>query len=407
MVLRLLGQAYPTNMGPPKAILVPALGLTLIISFVVFLHSFATIDSSSFGILSSAAKNDTVATEVDLKSSAHQKALAERAHNSTLGFGEILYISMPERSDRQDAMTLLSTTFGIRIKHFAGVRGSEMSPKAMPDGVAKKTLPSEIGCWRAHANAWRYLLESDMDTLLIFEDDLDWNVNLKQTMELLSLQMQNSKIRQTEPSDYERANAPYGLDWDVLDIGSCKDSGHPNFTDVFQVWDDPDVAGLEVIKRTKMIYESLQNFGLTDDDIGKKRLLAPAYLTVCTSAYAITRQGAERLLMEMSYIEFRNAVDTDMSRAFRDGRVRGYMLTPPAISQFRIGGAKDTDNRKPGDPRLGNSINGKGNLHGFSANLKDSARQWMVEKMQLNNWDDYKQVREERKTIVISDDTSA
>ncbi|KAK9236618.1 hypothetical protein V1525DRAFT_378896 [Lipomyces kononenkoae] len=393
-------------MGPPKAILLPAVVLTVIIAFVVVLQSFTPVDSSSFSILSSAAKDDVA--KVDLKSSAHQEELAKRAHNATLGFGEIVYISMPERSDRQDAMTILATSFGIKIKHFPGVRGTEMSPKAMPDGVAKKTLPSEIGCWRAHANAWRYLLESDMDTLLIFEDDLDWNINLKQTMELLSLQMQNSKIRLSEPSDYERANAPYGLDWDVLDIGSCKDSGHPDFKDVYQMWDDPDVAGLDVIKKTRMIYESLQNFGLTDEDIGKKRLLSPAYRTVCTSAYAITRQGAERLLMAMSYIEFRNAVDTDMSRAFREGRVRGYMLTPPAISQFRIGGAKDTDNRKAGDPRLGTSINGQGNLHGFSTNLKDSARAQMVEKMQLNNWEDYKRVREERNSVVvISDDTSA
>ncbi|KAK9332991.1 hypothetical protein V1520DRAFT_367220 [Lipomyces starkeyi] len=339
-------------MGPPRAMLLPVLLLTLIISF-----------------------DDTV----DLKSTAHQQALAKHALNSSLGFGEIVYISMPDRTDRQDAMTLLASTFGIKLKLIPGVRGSEMSPKAIPDGVHRKTRPSELGCWRAHVNAWRYLLDSDMDTLLIFEDDLDWNTNLKKTMEKLSLEMQNSKIRLSEPSDYERANAPYGLDWDVLDIGSCKDSGHPDFKDVSQIWNDPDVPDIGVTKQNKLMYDSLHDFGLTDADIGKKRLLAPAYLTVCTSAYAITRQGAERLLMTMSYIGFRNAVDTDMSRAFREGRVRGYMLTPPAISQFRIGGSKDTDNRDPGDPRLGRS-----------------ARKWMVDSLKLNNWEDYKRIRQEK-----------
>ncbi|KAK9428140.1 hypothetical protein V1505DRAFT_402092 [Lipomyces doorenjongii] len=339
-------------MGPPRAILLPALLLMLIISF-----------------------NDTV----DLKSATHQESLAKHALNSSLGFGEIVYISMPDRTDRQDAMTLLASSFGIKLKLIPGVRGSEMSPKAMPDGLYRKTRPSELGCWRAHVNAWRHLLDSDMDTLLIFEDDLDWNTNLKKTMETLSLQMQNSKIRLSEPSDYELANAPYGLDWDVLDIGSCKDSGHPDFKDISQIWDDPDVPDIGVTKQNQLMYDSLHNFGLTDADIGKKRLLAPAYLTVCTSAYAITRQGAERLLMAMSYIGFRNAVDTDMSRAFREGRVRGYMLTPPAISQFRIGGSKDTDNRDPGDPRLGRS-----------------ARKWMVDNMKLNNWEDYKRIKQEK-----------
>ncbi|KAK9385362.1 hypothetical protein V1515DRAFT_608416 [Lipomyces mesembrius] len=379
-------------MGPPRAILLPALLLILIISFVFFLQSFDSADFSSSSTVLSATKDDTV----DLKSTAHQEALAKHALNSSLGFGEIVYISMPDRTDRQDAMTLLASFFGIKLKLIPGVRGSEISPKAMPDGVYRTTRPSELGCWRAHVNAWRYLLDSDMDTLLIFEDDLDWNTNLKKTMETLSLQMQNSQIRLSEPSDYERANAPYGLDWDVLDIGSCKDSGHPDFKDVSQIWNDPDVPDIRVTKRNKLMYNSLHDFGLTDADIGKKRLLAPAYLTVCTSAYAITRQGAERLLMAMSYIGFRNAVDTDMSRAFREGRVRGYMLTPPAISQFRIGGSKDTDNRDPGDPRMGSTINGHGNLHGFSANLKGSARKWMVDNLNLNNWEDYKRIRQEK-----------
>ncbi|KAK9326710.1 hypothetical protein V1520DRAFT_350723 [Lipomyces starkeyi] len=326
----------------------------------------------------------------------HQETVAKRAHNATLGFGEIVYISMPDRSDRQDAMTLLSAYAGLKLKLIPGVFGTEISSKAIPDGVSPKTRPSELGCWRAHADAWRYLLESDMDTLLIFEDDLDWNPNLKKTLENLSLQMQNSKIRVDEPSDYERANAPYGLDWDVLYLGSCKESSNPDFRGVVQIWDDPDVPDVEIIKKTKLTYETLQNFGLSDEEIGQKRTLSPAYQTVCTTAYGITRRGAQRLLITMSYIGFHNAVDTDMSRIFREGGLRGYTLTPPAFSQFRVGGSRDTDNRDPGDPRLGDSITGRGNLHGYNKKLKGSVRWSMVEDLQFDNWAEYRRIKEAR-----------
>ncbi|KAJ8100055.1 hypothetical protein POJ06DRAFT_123022 [Lipomyces tetrasporus] len=354
-----------SRIGPLRATLVPGLLLTLIIFLVV--HSSRSTDDDN----------------ADLSSAAHKAALAKRAHNSSLGFGEIVYISMPERTDRQDAMSLLADSFGLELKLVPGVRGTDISPKAIPDEVPEKMRPSELGCWRAHADAWRYLLESDMETLLIFEDDVDWNPNVKQTFETLSLQMQDSKVRLTHPSDHERKIAPYGLDWDVLYVGSCKDGGNPDFKGVSQIWDDPDVPSAQ--QTSKSTLEALYNFGLTDADIGKKRVLAPAYWTLCTTAYAITRQGAKRLLLTMSYLGLHAAVDNDMSRIFRDGKLKGYTLSPPAFSQFRVGGTKDSDRVDIGQTR-----EGKGNTQGRSYNIKGSARQWMVDNLKLDNWEEYR-----------------
>ncbi|KAK9321114.1 hypothetical protein V1517DRAFT_183005 [Lipomyces orientalis] len=357
-----------SRIGPLRATLIPGLLLTLIIVLVV---------------QQSQSPHSADDDNADLSSAAHKAALAKRAHNSSLGFGEIVYISMPERTDRQDAMNLLADSFGLQLKLVPGVRGTDMSPKAIPDEVPEKMRPSELGCWRAHADAWRYLLESDLETLLIFEDDVDWNPNLKQTFETLSLQMQDSKVRLTHPSDYERKIAPYGLDWDVLYVGSCKDGGNPDFNGVVQVWDDPDVPRAE--QTSKSTLEALHNFGLSDADIGKKRVLAPAYWTLCTTAYAVTRQGAKRLLLTMSYLGLRAAVDNDMSRIFREGKLRGYTLSPPAFSQFRVGGAKDSDRVD-----IGQTVEGKGNTQGRSYNIKGSARQWMVDSLKLDNWEEYR-----------------
>ncbi|KAK9241922.1 hypothetical protein V1506DRAFT_549181 [Lipomyces tetrasporus] len=381
MTARILSKA--TAQGALGATGILALVLSIIVGLNIYYGSFLPVQSASFSTF--------VDNPVDLKSAAHQASLAKHAQNASLGFGEIVYISMPDRTDRQDAMNLLAYSYGLKLKLLPGVSGADISSKAIPDEVPQRLRESELGCWRAHANAWRYLLESDMDTALVFEDDIDWTPDVKQTFETLSLQMQNSTVRLLEPSDYERANAPYGLDWDILYVGSCKHGANPDFKPLIQIWDDPDVPDARHL--TQKTLQALKEFGLTDAEIGKKRVLVPAYRTECNTAYAITRQGAQRLLFAMSYAGLHGAVDEDMVRLFREGRLKGYSITPPVFSQFRVGGAKDTDNKSPGDPRLGHTIHGKGNLRGWSYDIKGSARQAMVASLQINVWEDYKRVR--------------
>ncbi|KAK9427242.1 hypothetical protein V1505DRAFT_317919 [Lipomyces doorenjongii] len=354
--------------------------LIAIIFFVAAVSYFAAVDHT-----------------IDLLSEDHQAALANHARNASLGFGEIVYISMPGRTDRQDAMNMLGWFSGITLRLVPGVDGTVMPPKAIPDSAPKDILPSVLGCFRAHANAWQYLLQTSMDTLLIFEDDLDWGPNIKDTMERLSLQMQNSKIRQHPPSDYERKNAPYGLDWDVLYVGSHKHGGNPDLKDVVQTWEDPDVPGLKGVSgmgKGGILY-ALRMAGLSDSEIEKKRMLTPSYTTEKNTAYAITRQGAARLLFLLSYTGDLKAgdVDQDMTRLFIEGRLKGYTLTPPAFTQFKVGGSKDSDNIK-----LGKTVNGKGNLKGQSLYIKSSARRLMVESLKLDNWNDYKKIADPGRT---------
>ncbi|KAK9321819.1 hypothetical protein V1517DRAFT_277168 [Lipomyces orientalis] len=367
--------------------------LTVLLIIIIIFVAAMSYSAVSYPLTHSASivAPSEVDRPIDLLSGEHQAALAKHARNASLGFGDIVYISMPERTDRQDAMTLLASFTGISLKLMPGVDGTVVPPKAIPDGAPKDIPPSVLGCFRAHANAWQYLLQTDMDTLLIFEDDLDWDPNIKDTMERLSLQMQNSKIRLQPPSDYERMNAPYGLDWDVLYVGSHKHGGNPDLKDSAQAWDDPDVPGLKGVGgmgKGGILY-ALRLAGLSDFDIEKKRMLTPSYTTEKNTAYAITRQGAARLLFLLSYIGDLKAgdVDQDMTRLFIEGRLKGYTLTPPAFSQFKVGGSKDSDNIK-----VGKTVNGKGNVKGYSPYLKGSARRLIVDSLKLDNWNDYKKV---------------
>lgn len=101
--------------------------------------------------------------------------------NATLGFGAILLLTLPDRTDRQDALTLITSNTGLEItKTIYSVRGEDISHKAMPFGdpsVFGKPIPKGyLGSWRTHMNALRWIVDNRIETALLLEDDVDWSV---------------------------------------------------------------------------------------------------------------------------------------------------------------------------------------------------------------------------------------
>ncbi|KAK9364614.1 hypothetical protein V1509DRAFT_635794 [Lipomyces kononenkoae] len=314
------------------------------------------------------------------------KRIAAHAQNETLGFGGIAYLSMPYRFDRQDAMELLASVYGLNFTYIPGVDGTAIVEKAKP--LHSYWLrPPELGCWRAHVNAWRYLLESDFETLLVLEDDVDFDVHVHDIFETLSKQMQHNRIRITPPTEHEKRAAPYGLDWDVLFVGQCSDHSNDDRLDLVHLYEDPHAPS-----RQDTFFHfigQMESLGIKDGNFGKMRAIAPSWNPVCTMGYAITRGGAERLILDISYRGITGPVDIDVIRKLQQGIIRGYTVTPPLLSAWRVDGAKDSDNQalEKDQTKLG-----AGNLNGYSTSLKMSARKEMVKILELHNWNDVQRV---------------
>jgi GR25 family glycosyltransferase involved in LPS biosynthesis len=84
-----------------------------------------------------------------------------------------------------------------------------MNEKARPsDGGFLRD--EQWGCWRSHANMWKRVIDEKLETALILEDDVDWDVNVHDVFEVLSRQMRRGKLRQTSMTMRERTAAPYG-----------------------------------------------------------------------------------------------------------------------------------------------------------------------------------------------------
>jgi hypothetical protein len=66
------------------------------------------------------------------------------------------------------------------------------------------------GSWQGHADVWRRVLNEKLETALILEDDVDWDVNIHDIFEELSRQMRKGKLQQTAMTEQEKLTAPYG-----------------------------------------------------------------------------------------------------------------------------------------------------------------------------------------------------
>ncbi|KAK9461814.1 uncharacterized protein V1516DRAFT_264050 [Lipomyces oligophaga] len=321
--------------------------------------------------------------------------LAKAAYNETLGFGEIAYISMPARLDRQDAMSLMGSYSGLKFKYIPGVDGNDISPKALPVGVSSTLRPSELGCWRAHVNAWRYLLDqSDAETMLILEDDLDWDVRVHEIFERLSLNMQENPLRIDKASAHEKSSAPYGLDWDFMFLGHCLDSSNPKRLDLVHTYDDPTLPS-DISKYTYEIKQTMRSMGIGNSQIVKQRAISPTWGPACTMAYAITRRGAQRLLFQLSYLTLRGPVDNEMAWRSEDGKFHSYTVNPPIFNAFHVGGSKDSDN-------VNHASASKSNSEGVSLNIDRSIRKALFEMNNIDIWKDYARTHPKTTTTIAS-----
>ncbi|EJP61725.1 LPS glycosyltransferase [Beauveria bassiana ARSEF 2860] len=265
--------------------------------------------------------------------------LSKAAQNETLGFEKIFYISMPHRQDRQDSMTMLATSTNIRLILQNGVDGNTIHEKARPKG-SQGLRPEQLGCWRSHANVWRTIINERIETAIILEDDADWDVRVHDIFQTLSLQMRKRTAREGEPRSHE-AHAPYGLDWDLLYVGTCWNI-NPEVRPVPHIYQDTNAPN-----STEMSYayqKELEYWGASSSEEARVRVIAPSWYPVCTVGYAVTLQGAQKLLYTVGNEKGLNGpVDLAMISRIQSGHLKSFTVVPPLVTPWKTGTTSDSD----------------------------------------------------------------
>ncbi|KAK4221853.1 hypothetical protein QBC38DRAFT_491230, partial [Podospora fimiseda] len=254
--------------------------------------------------------------------------------NATLGFQQIFVINLPERTDRRDALTLAAALTEIGVTWIDGISGQQVLDKTLPsDNAGKAISKGNKGSWRAHMNALQRIVQHNITTALILEDDADWDIRLKAQLQIFAQAAKAFTQRipgQAKQSFAQRLQAdglkgyardidklpyvvppkisPYGDDWDILWLGHCgteipteSNSASYNTSNLKVIIPDDDTV-------PPPKYLKAHPFALQDELAEmyppNTRVVHIARSNTCTQAYAVSQQGARRLLYQFGLQTF-------------------------------------------------------------------------------------------------------
>ncbi|KAF2099445.1 hypothetical protein NA57DRAFT_55413 [Rhizodiscina lignyota] len=272
-------------------------------------------------------------------------------YNETLGFEKIFVINLPSRTDYHDALTLAAAGTGLKLDWIDAVKGEDVDERVLPPGgIQTNLVAGKRGCWRSHLDALTRMVEENIQSALIIEGDADWDVRIKSEMynfaqasNMLLQPLASSSDYAPEFADATYANpsksadgdeidfhnppmtkaptgSPYGDGWDLFWIGHCgtmfptrEDTPDTPRGRVVQT-DDPTVPEYRhftyYFEKEKTVKTNYANH---------TRFYFHTRQNVCTIAYAISQEGARKLLYELGLHKMNDPQDL-MHRQFCDGR---------------------------------------------------------------------------------------
>ncbi|GKT61373.1 glycosyltransferase family 25 protein [Colletotrichum tofieldiae] len=292
--------------------------------------------------------------------------------NLTLGFEKVFVVGLPSRTDRRDGIILQAALSEIEINLIDGVQGKDVPDEAIPQTSEHDRLSDGvIGCWRGHMNALEEIVLRNLSSALILEDDIDWDIRIRQQLHDFALATQAltqpllggpSYPRSTErspatvpdisfnhlPATVAPQISPYGDDWDLLWVGHC--GMHFPFLDTQNGIPIPKARVIHANDITVAPKKNLWTFNipftLKEEYPEHTRAVHHVQEGVCTFGYAVSQKGARRLLQEVALKDVNDAIDI-LLRFFCDGsQGRGphkCLTTQPALfHHHRPAGPRNT-----------------------------------------------------------------
>ncbi|CAD6449169.1 29b5c204-f9b4-4c48-a0de-5a0e0a834a34 [Sclerotinia trifoliorum] len=258
-----------------------------------------------------------------------------RSSNATLGFERVFVIGLRERSNNRDAMSLSASLTGFRVEFFDGMRGEDVPNEAKPPGLL--LAGGSLGSWRGHMNVIRSIIERNLASAFIMEDDVDWDIRL---LNQLPEYAKGVRTLSNIPLN-KRQHSPYGDDWDVLWPGHCGDelpsAFHKDVKDeIYIIANDETVA-------PKSAQSGLKTLAKYPE---KTRIVHKAGAPTCTSGYGVSYRGAQKILMALAVKGGHNrAIDNAIALLCRDGYLdmKCFSVEPQLFQHHRPAGAMNKD----------------------------------------------------------------
>ncbi|KAK8133599.1 hypothetical protein PG984_005611 [Apiospora sp. TS-2023a] len=284
---------------------------------------------------------------------ASPQSVVSAVTNATLGFEQMLVLSV-RPSWRTRGLEAAANLTGLDFN----ILPQTPSPDDMVQEFQHKSYQKKTGstkAWLAHLNVLKHVISTGLETALIVEDDLDWDVSLKtRQMGLVVDHIRN--FTGVKPDDLS-TTSPYGDNWDVLWLGHCGAEMRPTpgpdhatgqpptgWASMAQPYFDPlrlngtgarPHWGLDTLRWKGQGYQHPPAGIRLVQDGG----------AVCSWAYGVSRRSAEKVLSRMS-VGDNQAFDIGLKELNCVTVVPGVMssYSPPADlgyqSPVRVGDGK-------------------------------------------------------------------
>ncbi|ORY13161.1 hypothetical protein BCR34DRAFT_481549 [Clohesyomyces aquaticus] len=239
--------------------------------------------------------------------------------NRTLGFGAVLVVSK-EGSDRRHALLQAANVTDIDLTIPKQPVWTEGDVTSFKNGVEKSVQRGSILAWLGHRNALQWFLDSGLETALILEDDVDWDIRLRSVQIPLAASAARSMLPPPKsylPSFNSDANrTQYWGDpkaWDLLYLGHCGDyfnevtyEGLKDSVKGFNISDLPHVMYNDPSLPVKSdLHPFTQSLFEAINVPAHTRIFHRSKFPLCTFGYAVTRAAAERLLDDLAPAKLR------------------------------------------------------------------------------------------------------
>ncbi|OJJ46533.1 hypothetical protein ASPZODRAFT_1970012, partial [Penicilliopsis zonata CBS 506.65] len=255
----------------------------------------------------------------------HSLPPLEAAGNETLGFQKILILSTGP-SWRTRGLLAAAHLTGLQITippqppideaivdAFGQLGGDDDDEEHPPHGA---TI-----AWLAHLDLIKHAIQLDLETVLIIEDDVDWDVSIRHQMVRIASAIRN--LTHTEQRDQSSHPTPYGHDWDLLWIGHCGEFWNEDFETVS--FEDRSACPKAQYSGWARNYLS----HLPDHH----RSIYWSFNPVCSFAYALSRKGMRNVL-RVAGGGRGEAFDVKVMQACKAKALRCISVVPEVVHQY-------------------------------------------------------------------------
>lgn len=184
------------------------------------------------------------------------------------------------------------------------------------------------------------MVHQNLDSALIMEDDVDWDIRIKPLLKNFALSAQAivASPADTElhfdhlpnPSANPPANSPYGDHWDVLWLGHCE-SNLPKKR-VIQM-DDVSVPEPHYLHSWQ--WDEVTPLAAFPNHT---RAVMQNGIHACSLAYAVSQKGARKLLYYFGMQQLSKSFDLMLSDWCREGKGVCVSVVPQLFDHHRVKG---------------------------------------------------------------------